>query len=226
ADIVRTRPDVVFLDIQMPDLDGFEVIERTPPEVLPVIVFVTAYDQYALEAFRVHALDYLLKPFDDGRFAETLQACRERLREGLRAQSGSEAVYRLSGTAHPGMSMPTSGGRNPDARPDRLVIKARGRVFFLRATTIEWVEADGDYARLHCGRHSYLLRRTMTEMAARLCPPAFARISRSAIVNLDQIRDLVPVARGDYLVRLVTGAEVKLTRTYRAQLETLLGDRL
>jgi two-component system, LytTR family, response regulator len=212
------RPDVVFLDIQMPDINGFEVVERIPPDILPVIVFVTAYDHYALEAFRIHALDYLLKPFDDERFTEALEACRARVEEGRRAQRAGEAIYQLTGTA--------PGARPTLAQPDRIVIKARGRVFFLKTNAIEWVEANGDYARLHSGERSYLLRRTMNEMEARLDPRIFARVSRSAIVNLDQIQDLVPIARGEYRVRLVTGAEIKLTRNYREKLETRLGDRL
>jgi len=220
--IEQHRPDVVFLDIQMPDVSGFEVIERTPPEILPVIVFVTAYDHYALEAFRIHALDYLLKPFDDERFAEALAACRARVEEGRRAQRTGEEVYQLSGTRPGGRPDAPSGA----GRPDRIVIKARGRVFFLKTSAIEWVEANGDYARLHSGERSYLLRRTMGEMESRLDPGIFVRVSRSAIVNLDRIQDLVPIARGEYRVRLVTGAEIKLTRGYREKIEARLGDRL
>lgn len=231
------RPDVVFLDIQMPDMNGFEVVERTPPESLPVIVFVTAYDHYALEAFRIHALDYLLKPFDDERLAEALEACRARVEEGRRAQRAGEAVYQLAGAAPGSTDSPLPGApgglvrdaaaaRAAATQPDRIVIKARGRVFFLKLSAIEWVEANGDYARLHSGERSYLLRRTMNEMEARLDPQVFTRVSRSAIVNLDQVRDLVPIARGEYRVRLVTGAEIKLTRNYREKLEARLGDRL
>lgn len=225
--IASERPEVVFLDVQMPDLDGFEVIERIPPELQPVIVFVTAYDQYALEAFRVHALDYLLKPFDDERLAEALQACRERVREGRRAQGADEAVYQLAGDtparapAPPGATLET--GR---ALPDRLVIRARGRVFFIKTDAVDWVEANGDYARLHSGERSYLVRRTMNEMESRLDPRLFVRISRSSIVQLDRIRDLVPAARGEYRVRLTTGPELKLTRGYREKLESRLADRL
>jgi two-component system LytT family response regulator len=237
--IERHRPDVVFLDIQMPDLSGFEVIERLAPEILPVIIFVTAYDQYALEAFRIHALDYLLKPFDDERFTEALAACRCRVEEGRRAQRAGEAVYQLSGGVTAGAGAPGTtsgaaalrvpggfGGRPGAGQAERIVIKARGRVFFLKTSAIEWVEANGDYARLHSGERSYLLRRTMTEMEERLDPRTFIRVSRSAIVNLDQIRDLVPIARGEYRVRLLTGAEIKLTRNYREKLEGRLGDRL
>ncbi len=225
AGVARHRPDVLFLDIQMPDLSGFEVIERLPVEILPVIVFVTAYDQYALEAFRVHALDYLLKPFEDDRLAAALQTCRERIAQMRRARRTGEPIYQLSGAgAAEGVRIP---GRAPAGDlPERLVIKARGRVFFIKAADIDWVEANGDYARLHCGERSYLLRRTMGQMEERLNPRLFVRVSRSAIVNLDRVRDLMPVARAEFIVRLTTGAEIKLTRTYREKLEALLGDRL
>ncbi len=224
--IARHRPDVAFLDIQMPDLSGFEVIERTPPEILPVIVFVTAYDHYALEAFRIHALDYLLKPFDDERFAEALAACRARVEQGRRARRAGEEIYQLSGAGATGAPRQDGRGKARIAQPDRIVIKARGRVFFLKTDAIEWVEANGDYARLHSGERSYLLRRTMNEMESRLDPGIFVRVSRSAIVNFDRIQDLVPIAHGEYRVRLVTGAEIKLTRGYREKLEARLGDRL
>lgn len=220
------RPDVVFLDIQMPDMNGFEVVERTPPESLPVVIFVTAYDHYALEAFRIHALDYLLKPFDDERLAEALDACRARVEEGRRAQRAGEAVYQLAGAPPVALAGAAPSARATAPQPDRIVIKARGRVFFLKTSAIEWVEANGDYARLHSAERSYLLRRTMGEMEARLDPQLFVRVSRSAIVNLDQVRDLVPMTRGEYRVRLLAGAEIKLTRNYREKLETRLGDRL
>lgn len=240
AAISGKRPELVFLDIRMPDLDGFAVIERLDPENLPVIVFVTAFDRYTLEAFRVHALDYLLKPIEEERFTETLQACRSRIAETRRlgspeAGNGSagprrgEMLYRISeGGRHSGDA---AGGNPepigpPDPLFDRLVIKSGGRAFFLRIAAVDWIEAYGDYVRLHVGAQSYLLRRTMNEMEARLPVRDFARTSRSAIVNLDRVRDLEPASRGDLLVRLTTGCELKLTRVYRERLELLLGDRL
>ncbi len=259
--ITAMRPDLVFLDIRMPDLDGFSVIERLEPGILPAVVFITAYDRYAVEAFRVHALDYLLKPIEEERFAEALQTCRQRVAEvrrlresgggcGARSADGGvgagEPAFDLSEAAvvggGPGGSgvRPASaantgrGGDNPDsggagpADPfcNRLVIKNGGRVFFLRIDSVEWVEAYGDYVRLHVGPQSHLLRRTMNEMEARLPARGFARISRSAIVNLDRVKDLEPASRGELLVRLNTGRELKLTRMYRERLERLLGERL
>jgi len=227
------RPELVFLDIRMPDLGGFELLERIAPERMPVVVFVTAYDHYALEAFRVHALDYLLKPFDDERFAETLALCRRRVAAARREMVSPHHAYRLEigtggATAQPSPAVPTAPAAPAAFAPccERLIVKGRGRVFFIRTDQVEWVAADGDYVRLHVAGQAYLLRRTMQEMEARLDPRHFARVSRSAIVNLDRVRELTPLARGEYRIHLRGGSTVKLTRTYRTALERHLGDRL
>jgi two-component system LytT family response regulator len=212
AAVTALRPELIFLDIRMPDMDGFAVLERIPADAMPAIVFVTAYDRFAIEAFRVHALDYLLKPFDEERFAETLEICRRRIAE-LRRPVDGEPRFLLS-----------EGGEG--AHVDRLVVKCRGRVFFIRVQDLDWIQAYADYVRLHAGEQSYLIRRTMNEMEARLDPRSFARISRSAIVNLDRVRELQPLSRGEHRVRLSGGQELKLTRSYRPKLESLLGDRL
>ena len=220
-------PDLVFLDIRMPDMDGFAVLERIEPESQPVVVFVTAYDRYALEAFRVHALDYLLKPFDEDRFAETLESCRQRVTEVRRLAREAAAGAPATGAGPPAegeLPPPGPAGRNPYL--DRLVIKSRGRVFFLRIDSLDWIEACGDYVNLHVAEKSWLLRRTMNEMEVRLDPGAFARINRSAIVRLDRVQELLPATHGEHVVRLVSGRELKLTRLYREKLERLLGDRL
>ncbi len=219
--IAALQPDVVFLDIQMPDMDGLAVVEQIDPDRLPVVVFVTAYDRYALEAFRLHALDYLLKPFDEARFAETLQACRRRVAEARdlsRASAGRDRPLEAD------LSPQDFRRRNPYL--DRLVVKSRGRIFFLKIATIDWIEACADYVTLHVADRSWLIRRTMNEMEARLDSRAFVRISRSAIVNLERVQELMPVARGEHFVRLTNGRELKLTRSYREKLERLLGDRL
>jgi two-component system LytT family response regulator len=217
AAVAARRPELLFLDIRMPDMDGFAVLERVPAEAMPAVVFVTAHDRFAIEAFRVHALDYLLKPFDEERFAETLDICRQRIAE-LRRPPDREPCFLLS-------EGPT-GRVTRSPHLNRLVIKCRGRVFFIRVPDLDWVQAYGDYVRLHTGERSYLLRRTMNEMEARLDPRAFARISRSAIVNLDRVREFQPLSRGEHRVRLAGGQELKLTRSYRSKLESLLGDRL
>jgi len=196
------HPEVLFLDIQMPDLDGFEVVDRIPADQMPVVVFVTAYDQYALEAFKVHALDYLLKPFSASRFETAWAHARE---QALRLRQDH------------GHSHPYAG---------RLVVKTGGRISFLKADEIDWVEANGDYAKVHCDQKSYLVRRTLTELAGCLADKGFLRISRSVIVNLDRVRELAPMKKGEYRVELHGGAHLKLTRSYRAQLEYLMGNPL
>lgn len=224
AAVASLRPDLVFLDIRMPDMDGFGVVEQIAAETMPAIVFVTAYDRFALDAFRVHALDYLLKPFDDDRFTETLDICRRRI-AGLRGQPPrGEPRFQLSAgqdRAAAEAQQAIAGGYL-----ERLIIKCRGLIRVLRTQKLDWISADGDYVRLHAQGHSYLLRKTMNEMEARLDPRAFARISRSAIVNLERIVELTPIRRGEYLVRLDSGHEVKLTRSYRSRLAGFFGNRL
>lgn len=222
---IRTiKPDLLFLDIQMPDMDGFAVLEEIDPDILPVVVFVTAYDRFALDAFRAHALDYLLKPFEEDRFAETLQACRQRVAE-VRSLDRSAGAS-LQPLEPAGSHLPRSGDARGNPYLNRLVIKSSGRIFFMKISSLDWVEAYGNYVSLHAGGKTWLLRRTMHEMEAGLDPRSFGRLSRSAIVNLDSIQELVPAARGEYLVRLTDGSELKLTRSYREQLDALLGGRL
>ena len=200
--IEEHQPDVLFLDIQMPDLDGFEVVDRIPADQMPIIVFVTAYDQYALEAFKVHALDYLLKPFSANRF-ETAWA------------HAHEQVLRLrQDQSHP---HPYAG---------RMVVKTNGRISFLKVDDIDWIEANGDYAKVHCDQRSCLVRRTLNDLATCLSDKGFLRISRSVIVNLDRVCELAPLKKGEYQVELRSGAHLKLTRSYHSQLEILLGDPL
>jgi two-component system LytT family response regulator len=224
AAVTEQHPELVFLDIRMPDMDGFAVLEQIDAEILPVVVFVTAFDRFAMEAFRIHALDYLLKPFEDDRFAETLQACRRRVAELRSLNRESVAHDHPAETASAGLPRPGAFPRNPYL--DRLVIKSQGRVFFMKIAALDWVEAFGNYVSVHAGEKSWLLRRTMQEMEEALDPRVFCRISRSGIVNLDRIRELIPIARGEHLVSLTSGRELKLTRGYREKLEARLGDRL
>jgi two-component system LytT family response regulator len=201
------RPDLVFLDISMPDLDGFTVLQRLDPAHVPLVVFVTAFDEHALEAFRVHALDYLLKPFADDRFRDTMARVRQRLEADPVPQP--DDGWQVSGLA-PGSA-------------DRLVVKAGGRVLLVPVAEIRWIEGCGDYARIHTGERPLLLRRTLQDLTAILDEATFVRVNRSAIVNLDRVAELVPCSRGEFMIRLTGGDEVKLTRTYRQDLESRLG---
>lgn len=209
------KPSLVFLDVQMPLLNGFQVLAAVAAESsrLPLIVFVTAYDAYALKAFEVHAVDYLLKPFDRERFQRTLAHVREQLKHAAGAPSDSSLVALLQNL---------KAGLN---KPDRLVFKEDGRVVFLRTETIDWIEADGNYVRLHAGNESHYYRETLTALEAQLPPAAFMRVSRSALVNLDRVKELQPLFYGDYVVVLASGARLNMSRTYRHRLEALLEGR-
>lgn len=208
--IRERRPDLVFLDVQMPELDGFGVLARLLPGRLPAIVFVTAFDEYAVRAFRVQALDYLLKPFDDVRFAETL----ERTRRHLERPALEALAERLDGLARH-----TSGWTRP---LQRLAVKVRGESIVVKTDAIDWIEAQANYVRLHCGRDSYLVRRSLSSLEKALDPFQFARVHRAAIVNADRIRRLVPWSHGDMRITLADGTELSLSRRYRDRLERIV----
>ena len=229
--IGELAPDLVFLDVQMPGLTGFGVLERIPPGRLPLVVFVTAFDRYALQAFRVYALDYLLKPFDDERFAETLSRVRARVEERRTGEVGRRLSALLDDVrAGLGPHLPSPAAPPPasEARrfADRLVIRDATRVTFVRVEEVDWIEADGDYMRLHVGGKPHLLRTTMAELERRLDPERFLRIHRSAIVNFDRVRELRPSFHGEYAVILHDGTRLKLSRGYRDRLQAVLDERL
>ena len=213
--IQRDKPDLVFLDIQMPQVSGLQVCEALLEAggAVPLVVFVTAYDEYALRAFEVHAIDYLLKPFDRERFQKALGHARERLR---RARSGPPE-NQLAAL----MAELRSGARGPA----RLVFKIDGRVVFVRPEAIDWIEADGNYLRIHAGSDSYYVRETLSGLEAQLPTDRFLRISRSNIVNLDRVKELQPLFYGDYAVILQNGSRLNLSRHYRGRLEALLEQR-
>jgi len=201
--IESAAPELVFLDIQMPDLDGFGVLRALAPAAIPNIVFVTAYDQFALQAFDVHAIDYLLKPFDRERFARTLTRAKQQIalqkREDVR-----DALLRLL--------------NQQSARPQpvqRILVKSGERAIFVRPDEISWIEAQGNYVALHVGAQSLLLRQTIHTLEKQLDPGKFQRIQRSAIVNLDAIREMHPAGRGEYEIVLKDGVALKLSLTYR-----------
>lgn len=217
AQIKKHSPDLVFLDIQMPELDGFGVLDNIEAERLPAIVFVTAFDQYALKAFEFHALDYLLKPFDDARFFKALRQAKLQVGQRELKDLSERLVALLSGR---------EGHHSEPARQptylSRLLIKSAGRVFFLKTDEIDYVCAEDYYVKLHVGRKGHLLRETMNEMEAKLDPSKFLRIHRSTIVNIERIRELQQHFNGEYIVVLHDGTEHKLSRSRREQLQTLL----
>ena len=199
------KPDLVFLDIQMPELDGFGVIDAVGAERMPTTLFVTAFDQHALKAFEVHALDYLLKTFDPERFQQALG----------RARRWCDAAS--EGTPRQNLDGLLSGLREERPWLDRLLVRQGDRHVLIRASALQWIEAEDNYVRLHVEGTSFLLRQTMAGLLARLDPRQFRRIHRSAIVNLDCIKELQPWTSGDQLVIMRDGTKLTLSRTYRDQ---------
>jgi two-component system, LytTR family, response regulator len=204
------KPDLLLLDVRMPDLDGFEVLNQVSPVDLPMVVFTTAYDSHAVRAFEAHALDYLLKPFDQ----ERLHQAVSRARTELLRSSDREATQRIW------RYLAEGAGKQPTAR--RLIIKTGGRVVFLGFDEIDWVEAAANYVRIYVGKQTYLLRRGIGDIAERLDPSQFIRIHRSAIVNVHKIKELQPVNSGEYIVILKDGKELPCSRGYRSGLQELI----
>jgi len=211
ASISALRPDLLFLDVQIPGRNGFEVLDCMKEKASPAVIFVTAFDKYAVRAFEVRAVDYLLKPFNKARFAEALQRfCerRARVNEADRKQELKAAFQEI---------------QRESRDRERILVKSGSRIIFLRKGLIEWVEAQGDYVKFHVGRESHILRETMTAAAEDLDPNRFVRIHRSRIVNLDHVREIRPLWGGDYSVLMRDGTELTMSRTYRASLQAALG---
>jgi two-component system LytT family response regulator len=210
VDLVRAHaPDLMFLDIQMPDLDGFGVLAALPPELHPLTVFVTAYDRYAIQAFDAHAVDYLLKPYSDQRFEGALRrAC-----QFLRARGTGEPSHRDGPPLEDRVPDP------PGGYLERLVLKSAGRVTFLGVEDVDWIEASGVYVSLHVGPRAHLYRSSLAHLLQRLDPKRFVRVHRSAAVNTERIRELQPRSHGDYTVVLKNGAELVMSRGFRPQFE-------
>jgi two-component system, LytTR family, response regulator len=201
--IAATRPDLVFLDVQMPERDGFAVVKTLPPSGLPAILFVTAYDQYALRAFDVHAVDYLLKPFSGERFRTALGRARERI---------------ASRTPDPALAGLAADLRRRPSWLSRVAVRAGGRTVFVDLDAVDWLEAADNYVRLHAQRREYLVRETLAALEARLDPERFARIHRKAIVRRDRVAEVRPTSHGDAEAVLRDGTRLAVSRTWRHRL--------
>lgn len=203
--IQRLEPEVVFLDVQLPEQDGFSIIERVGTDRMPVVVFVTAFDRYAVRAFEQHALDYVLKPFDNERLREALRRARERIREREDGALGRRLAEMLR-------------GRAADAQLRRFTVRENDRIHFVPVEQVDWIEADGNYVVLHEGKRDHRLRGTIRALATRLDPGRFVQVHRSAIVNTGSIAEVQAWFGGDYLVLLRSGARIRASRTFASRL--------
>jgi two-component system, LytTR family, response regulator len=209
--IQECAPDLVFLDIQMPEMDGFDVIAEIDPGKMPVIVFVTAYDQYAIQAFSVHALDYLLKPFDQRRFREAIGRARESLKDRA-TQAINERLLALLEEVESRRRIVS-----------RFVVRTDGRIVFVRAKDVECIEATGNYMQLYVGKNVFTIRDTMAKLESKLDTSVFVRVHRSWIVNIEKIQELQSWFNGSYMVILQGGRKVHASRRFRKRIEELIG---
>lgn len=210
AAIARLSPDLVFLDVQMPGLDGFGVLAQLAAERWPLIVFVTAYDKHAVRAFEVHALDYLLKPFEYDRLRQAVKRARAELDQSGSASHQSRLLALLEEMQERSQNW------------DRLAVRDSRRVTFCKPDEVDWIEAEGNYVRLHVGKKSYLLRQTMNAAEKRLAPKKFLRISRSTLVNLERVKEFEPLFHGDSILVLEDGTRLTVSRVYREGLDSLM----
>jgi two-component system LytT family response regulator len=211
--IRRTKPDLVFLDVQMPEMDGFRVVETVGVDQMPVTIFVTAFDRYALNAFDANAVDYLLKPFAPDRLSRALARARDRLHDRQNRDTAQRLFSLLD-------------SRYQSDYAQRITVSTGGRIVFISVNEIDWIEAEGNYARLHVARHIYDVRETLQALVEKLDPREFVRIHRSTIVNATRIREVQPWFQGSHIVLLQTGEELRMSRYQRDAVERLLGKRL
>jgi two-component system LytT family response regulator len=211
-DAIRAhKPDLIFLDVQMPEVDGIGVLREIGPQNFPVAIFITAYDSYALQAFEANALDYLLKPFDEARFHSAVARARNHIANTKRRELTDRLLALLDE-----VNVPQNNGA------DRLIIKSGGRVVFIKTAEIDWVEAAANYVRIHSGTETYLMRETMNSFEARLDSSKFIRIHRSSIVNIEKIKELQPCNSGEYIVVLRNGKELSLSRSFKDRIQHLV----
>lgn len=216
AAIRRLAPQLVLLDIKMPRLDGMSLLQRLEAGARPLIVFLTAHDTYAIQAFEAHAFDYLLKPFDQDRFDQMIARIRRRLRELEEVRLGQNVRHLLAGA-------PPAAAAKPPAL-ERIVVRESGRVYFVNVSDIEWLEASGNYVALHvAGGRSHLVHETLAALEAKLDPARFVRIHRSTMVRIDRIKELLPHFNGEYVVLLHDQTRLKLSRSFLESARPLLG---
>jgi two-component system LytT family response regulator len=210
AETRRLAPDLMFLDVQMPGLDGFDVLDALGPSMGAAVIFVTAYDEYALRAFEVHAADYLLKPFDRSRLRQAVARVRA---ARVDAADAGRRLLALVGDVRANRPL------------ERLVVKSRGRVYFVRVDEIDWIETAGHYLVLHVARDEHLIRETIASLEQRLDRVRFVRIHRSTIVNIDRVKQLAPTFHGEYDIELLDGTRLASSRGYSDRVRLLIADR-
>lgn len=231
--IREKSPDLVFLDVQMPGMDGFAVIETVGVEKMPAVIFVTAYDKYAVRAFEVYALDYVLKPFDKARIlkalrrAETATMAAATAAETAAARQENEPNHQLSALIkdlRSELALASTDKPSLKAYQERLVIKKAGRIFFMNVEEIDWVEAAENYVKLHAGHESHLIRETISGLESKLDPNKFLRVRRTALINIGRVKELQPLFNGAYAIVFRSGAEVTSSRRFRKNIGLLLGE--
>ncbi len=214
------QPDLMFLDVQMPGMSGIQLLEQMPANQRPIVIFTTAFDEYAIKAFDLHAIDYLLKPFSNRRFSAALERAKSLHRSRQGAQIDRQ-LDELMGYFRRG-APPQSGAPAPTGLPDRIVVKADGDLHFIDCADVVWIEGQGDYLKIHAGRNSVLIRDTMARMEARLDVARFVRVHKSAIVNVEHVRKLKPVHYGDHALETSDGSAIRVGRAYRSKLASLI----
>ncbi len=222
--IVALNPDLVFLDIQMPGMDGFDVVCELQADAMPLIVFVTAFDQYAIDAFKVHAVDYVLKPIDDERLAQAVERAVTRHTLEAGGASKEQLMAVVQGRNGSGATMEEVAAEGQvDSWPERLTIKDGNEFQFIRIADIQWIDAAGDYMCVHAAGKTHIMRTTMKKLEANLNPEVFIRVHRSSIVNVNSILSAVTHTNGEYILSLDGGTQLKVSRSYRDKIKELLG---
>lgn len=213
--INEKKPDLLFLDVQMPEMDGFSLLKTLDAKTMPAVVFTTAYEEYAIRAFEFHAIDYLLKPFDEDRFEKAVGRAKEILGDRVQRDDETTQIKELL--------------KIVEEKPqylERLLIKLNGRIVFLKTAEIDWIKADDKYVQIYAGSRSHLVRQTLGAMKTQLDPQRFLQIHRSAIINLERLKELQPLLSGEYIVILENGARITVSRNYKDQLFAVLGKPL